>query len=288
MDYGPFIDIHRKTNSDLTVAVLPVSAEEAPRYGILKTDLQDRIVAFYEKPQEPDLLRRLQSRPGDKQPYLASMGIYVFNADALISLLNDTSGDDFGKHIIPTAIASGRVHAYLYEGYWEDIGTVAAFYEANLALTRPDPPFEFFDRDHPIYTRARFLPSSRIDGCCIEHSIVADGCRLYDADIQNSVIGVRSVIRPGAKLREVVMMGADYYETVAERAENRLNERPHIGIGHDAHIERAIIDKNARIGRGVLIRSHAGENDRDEDQYSIRDGIVVVPKNTTIPDGTVI
>ena len=287
MDYGPFIQAHRESKADLTIAALPVPAQDAPRYGILKTDAQDCIVDFYEKPQEAEVLERLQS-PGHEQPYLASMGIYVFNMDAMTGLLDDASGDDFGKHIIPAAIESGHVRMFPFEGYWEDIGTVSAFYEANLALTLPNPPFDFYDPERPIYTRSRFLPSSRIDGCHIERTIVADGCRLYDADIEECVIGLRSMVRPGAQLRQVVMMGADFNETVADKAENRLVGRPHVGIGHDTQIERAIIDKNARIGQGVTIRSHTGEEDRDEEQYSIRDGIVVVPKNATIPDGTTI
>jgi glucose-1-phosphate adenylyltransferase len=288
MDYSALIDLHRQRGADATIAVLPVPAEDAPRFGILKTDAQDRIVAFQEKPQEGEGLRELESRPGDGRPYLASMGIYVFDTETLTQLLNDTDGVDFGRHIIPGAIEAGHTYAFPYEGYWEDIGTIAAYYEANLALTRPDPPFDFYDPEQPIYTRSRFLPSSRIDGCRIERTIVADGCRLYDADVEDCVVGLRSVIRPGAQLRQVVMLGADLYETVDKRAENRLLGRPHIGIGQDAHIERAIIDKNARIGRGVTIRSHAGEKDRDEAQYSIRDGIVVIPKNATIPAGTAI
>ena len=288
MDYAPFIALHRAQQADVTLAVLPVTAEDAPRYGILKTDERDRVVAFQEKPQDAQDLDRLQSRPGHEHPYLASMGIYVFEIEALVSLLNDAGGDDFGRQILPAAIESMHVHAFPYEGYWEDIGTISAFYEANLALTRPDPPFDFYDPERPIFTRSRFLPSSRIDGCHIERTVVADGCRLYNAEVEECVIGLRSVVRPGTQLRQVVMMGADFYETVADKAENRLLARPHVGIGQNTRIERAILDKNARIGTGVIVRSHAGEADRDEEQYVIRDGIVVVPKNAVIADGTVI
>jgi glucose-1-phosphate adenylyltransferase len=288
MDYGPFINAHREHQADVTVAVLPVPEADASRYGILKTDGRDRIVAFEEKPQDPEVLERLVSRPGDERPYLASMGIYVFKSEALGRLLDRRTGVDFGKQILPLAIESGCVYAYPFEGYWEDIGTVGAFYEANLALTRFDPPFNFYDPEYPIYTHSRFLPASRIDACNIVHSVVAEGCRLYNADIEECVIGLRSWVRPGAQLRHVVMMGADQYETVDERAENLLRGRPHTGIGHDACIERAIIDKNARIGRGVNICSHERDEDRDEEQYSIRDGIVIIPKNAIIPDGTTI
>ena len=184
-----------------------------------------------------------------------------------------------------TAIEKLRVYAYPFEGYWEDIGTIASFYQANLALTQPDPPFDFYDPNSPIYTRSRFLPPSRIDGCQIERAVVADGCKLYDANIQECVIGLRSIVRPGARLRQVVMMGADEYEDDDDKAENRRLNRPHMGIGENAQIERAIIDKNAQIGREVVIRSHEGEPDRQEELYAIRDGIVVIPKNTIIPDG---
>jgi glucose-1-phosphate adenylyltransferase len=288
MDYTRFIELHREKQADATIAVLPVPAEDASRYGILKTDTRDRIVAFQEKPREAEALRTLQSRPGDERPYLASMGIYVFSIEALTDLLKRVDGVDFGQHIIPGAIEAGRVYAFPFEGYWEDIGTVSAFYEANLALTRPDPPFDFYDPERPIYTHSRFLPSSRIDGCRIERTIVADGCRLYEADIEDCVIGLRSMVRPHAQLRQVVMMGADLYETVDKKAENRLLGRPHIGIGQGSRIERAIIDKNARIGQGVTIRCHAGEPDLDTESYSIRDGIVVIPKNAVIARGTTI
>jgi glucose-1-phosphate adenylyltransferase len=212
------------------------------------------------------------------------MGIYVFRMDVLVRLLEESNGDDFGKHIIPAAIESVRVYAFPFDGYWVDIGTISAFYEANLALARPNPPFNFYDPHHPIYTRPRFLPPSRIDGCRMEQVVVAEGCWLYNSDIEECIIGLRSVVRPGAQLRQVVMMGADYYEDDAEKMENRRLGRPHVGIGQDAHIERAIIDKNARIGQGVIVRSHEEEPDREEEHYAIRDGIVVIPKNAIIPN----
>jgi len=288
MDYSQFVDFHREKRADLTIAVLPVSAADAPRYGILQINDDGRILAFREKPQGPEELEGLESRHEDERPYLASMGIYVFRIDVLVRLLNEISGDDFGKHIIPAALESVRVYAFPFDGYWEDIGTISAFYKANLALTRPDPPFDFYDPHRPIYTRSRFLPPSRIDGCRLERVVVAEGCRLYDADIEECIIGLRSVVRPGARLRRVVMMGADFYEDDDEKAENRRLGRPHVGIGQNAYIERAIIDKNARIGPGVIIRSHEGEPDHEEEHYAIRDGIVVIPKNAIIPEGTTI
>ncbi|HEC34187.1 MAG TPA: glucose-1-phosphate adenylyltransferase [Chloroflexi bacterium] len=288
MDYREFVALHRERRADVTIAVFPVSAEDTARYGILKTNGEGRIVTFREKPKGPEALEGLESRYEEERPYLASMGIYVFRTDILARLLEETPGDDFGGDIIPAAIESTRVYAFPFEGYWEDIGTIAAFYEANLALTRPSPPFDFYDPSHPIYTRPRFLPASRIDGCRLEQVVVADGCRLYDADLEECVIGLRSVVRPGARLFQVVMMGADYYEDESQRVENRRLGRPHVGIGAGSHIERAIIDKNARIGQEVVIRSHEGEPDREEGNYAIRDGIVVIPKNAVLSDGIAI
>ena len=288
MDYGEFIDFHREARADVSIATIPVSAEDASRYGILKIDEEGLIHEFKEKPSHAEDLEGLESRTGDPRPYLASMGIYVFRMDVLIKLLEETPGDDFGKQIIPAAIESTRVYGFQFDGYWEDIGTIASFYEANLALTRPDPPFDFYDPRRPIYARPRFLPASRIDGCTIERTVVADGCRLYEADIEDCSVGLRSIVRPGTRLRQVVMMGADFYEDEAQKAENRRLERPPVGIGNGSSIERAIIDKNARIGKGVVIRSHEGEPDVDEESYAVRDGIVVIPKNTVIPDGTII
>jgi len=288
MDYGGLIDFHRRRKAAITIAVLPVSIEDAPRFGILKTENGGRIVAFQEKPSDPEVLAGLESWHGVAKPYLASMGLYLFRTDVMTRLLEGNDGDDFGRHIIPAAIESQRVYAYPFEGYWEDIGTISTFYEANLALTHPEPAFDFYDPDQPIYTRCRFLPASRIDGCTLERAVVTEGCKLYDAQIEECVIGLRSIVLPGAHLRRVVMMGADFYETDAQKAENHRLGRPHVGIGENARIDRAIIDKNVRIGPGVVIRSHAGEEDRDEELYSIRDGIVVIPKNATIPEGMAI
>jgi glucose-1-phosphate adenylyltransferase len=287
MDYTNFVEHHRETRADVSIAVLPVSAEDACRYGILKTTEEGRIQEFFEKPDGPEELDGLESRDGDR-PYLGSMGIYLFRKDVLIRLLEATPGDDFGKHIIPAAIESERVYAYPFEGYWEDIGTIQAFYDANLALTVQNPPFDFYEPNRPIYTRPRFLPPSRVDGCRLEHTVVADGCRLYDSDLEDCVIGLRSVVRPGCRLQRVVMMGADFYEDEDQKAESRRMERPFVGIGEDTYIERAIIDKNARIGRGVIIRNHEGDEDREEENYVIRDGIVVIAKNGVIPDGATI
>ena len=287
MDYEPFVQQHRRSGADLTIAVLPVSQEEAKQFGILKTDASGRIVAFQEKPQTPNELAHLVSHPGDPHPCLASMGVYVFQTDVLVRLL-EAGGDDFGRHIIPTAIEAGNVYAFPFEGYWRDIGTMTAFYEANLAMTHPDPPFNFYDPELPVYTHSRFLPASRIDHCRLEHAVVSEGCWIYEAELEDCVIGLRSVVRKGACLKQVVLMGADAYQTPEEKAEDRRVGRPKVGIGRGSQIERAIIDKNARIGRRVVIRSHEGDADCDKEFYSIREGIVVIPKNATVSDDTVI
>lgn len=288
MDYSQLIQFHREKQADVSLAVLPVSVADARRLGILQTTDEGRIIAFQEKPQEAESMERLTSRRGNARPYLASMGVYVFKMEVLNRLLIEYDGADFGRHIIPAAIGAVRVYAFPFEGYWEDIGTISAFYEANLALTSSDPPVDLYDPNHPLYARSHNMPPSRMDGCRMERVVMADGCRLYGADLEECIIGLRSMVRPGVRLRRVVMMGADLYETKDQKAENRRLGRPHVGIGENTHIERAIIDQNARIGRGVTIRSHEGEEDQDGEHYAIRDGIVVIPKHTAIPDGTTI
>jgi glucose-1-phosphate adenylyltransferase len=217
------------------------------------------------------------------------MGIYIFRLDVLRTVLEESDAEDFGKQVIPAAIERLRVCAYPFDGYWEDIGTIRAFYKANLALALPDQPFDFHDPSCPIYTRPRFLPSSRADGCQLERAVLAEGCMIQQSDIRESVIGLRSIIGPDAQITRTVMMGADFYETADRKAENRRLGRPDVGVGRGSVIEGAIIDKNARIGEGVTIRPHdpGGEMVETED-YVIRDGVVVIPKNAVIPDGEVI
>lgn len=288
MDYAGFIEFHREERADVTLAVQPVAGSDASRFGILKTNDDGRVVSFHEKPHAGEL-SGLESIPGSDKPYLASMGIYAFRQDVLEPVLTESDAEDFGKQIIPAAIENLRVYAFPFEGYWADIGTIGAFYEANLALTLPDPPFDFYDPDCPIYTRPRFLPSSRTDGCSLKRTTLAEGCLIQDSDIRESVIGLRSIIGPNVRIMQTVMMGADFYETPERKAENRRLGRPDVGIGRGSIIERAIIDKNAHIGEQVVIQPHApGEEMVEAENYIIRDGIVVVPKNAVIPDGTVI
>ncbi|MCP4537953.1 MAG: glucose-1-phosphate adenylyltransferase [Chloroflexi bacterium] len=288
MDYTKFIELHREKRADVTIAVQPVALADASRFGILKAEADGRISAFHEKPK-PNELEGLECMVGSDRPCLASMGIYLFRADVLREVLETSEAEDFGKEIIPDAIENRRVYAYSFDGYWADIGTIRAFYEANLAVTVSNPSFDFYDPLHPIYTRPRFLPASRADGCDLEQVALAEGCLIERSEIRESVIGLRSIIRSDARIARTVMMGADFYETPARKADNRRRGRPDVGVGRGSVIEGAILDKNARVGEGVIIRPHPSDEEMIEtENYVIRDGIVVVPKNAMIPDGTVI
>jgi glucose-1-phosphate adenylyltransferase len=287
MDYRKFVQFHVDNEADVTIAVQPVGREDAPSLGILKLGADDEIDQFIEKPQTDDLLDAFVSRDDSDKPYMASMGIYVFETSVLIELLSH-KGDDFGRDIIPGVMGKRKVMGYVFDGYWEDIGTIKRFYEVNLEMAAPDAPFDFYDAERPIYTHARFLPASEIHGAHLHNVLLPDGCRVYDATVSNSVIGLRSIIGKEAQIHDTVLMGADYYETEKERAENRKLGRPDIGIGAGSDIHRAIIDKNARIGRNVRIRDLANRPDMEGDNWVVRDGIVLVPKNAIIRDGTVI
>lgn len=296
MDYRHFVTAHREHGADVSVAVQPVTREAATDLGILKVDEAGCIIEFAEKPKGKALEKMASPEHslggGDdmpEKPFLASMGIYVFNFDVLQALLEKHKKDDFGKHILPTALKSHRVYAYTFDGYWEDIGTVRAYYEANLSLALPNPPFDLYDPKHPIYSRPRYLPGTRTDDCHLERVMLADGCLLQDAVISDSVIGLRSIVGPGVRIARSVILGADFYEDDARRAANREKGIPDVGIGSGSTIEGAIIDKNARIGHSVVVRPHPEVMDMvEEENYVIRDGIVIVPKNAIIPDGTII
>jgi glucose-1-phosphate adenylyltransferase len=288
MDYRRMLETHRRNVADATVAVLPVSAEQTPGFGILKLNRQGRIVHFEEKPKAERLPELVSELPGQGPAYLASMGIYLFTRDALERALADQSLVDFGRHVIPKALAEMRVHAHLHRGYWEDVGTIATYYEANLALCDTIPPFDFYDASRPVYTHPRFLPATKVEACSVERSLVSEGCILVGAEIERSVVGIRSRVGRGARVRDSLVLGADYYETVDEIARAVARGVPPLGIGSDSVIERAIVDKNARIGRGVRIVNEAGVRERDGEGYYVREGIVIVPKDAVIPDGTLI
>jgi glucose-1-phosphate adenylyltransferase len=288
MDYAKMAETHRRHMADATVAVLPVTAEQTAGFGILKVNRQGRIVHFEEKPKA-DRLPDLESDiPGFGRGFLASMGIYLFSREALARSLDQTQLVDFGRHVIPWAIGEMRVQAHYFRGYWEDVGTIRSYFDANLQVCDPMPPFDFYDSLRPVYTHPRFLPSTKVEGCSLRSSLVSDGCILMGAEIERSVIGIRSRIGSGTTVRNSLVLGADYYESLEEIDRAHAQGRPPVGIGSDSHVEEAIVDKNARVGRGVRLVNEAGVQEKDGEGYFIRDGIVIVPKGGVIPDGTVI
>ncbi len=288
MDFRKMQDVHRRDVADATVAVIPVSREQAAGFGILKANRQGRIVHFEEKPG-PERLDELESEiPGHGRGFLASMGIYMFSRGALEKAVADPALVDFGRHVIPKAIGEMRVQAHFFGGYWEDVGTIRSYYEANLQLCDPMPPFDFYDVVRPVYTHPRFLPSTKVEGCSFRHALLSEGCIVMGAEVERSIIGIRSRVGRGAKIRNSLVLGADYHETLEEIDRAQARGVPPIGIGGESVIERAIVDKNARVGRGVRILNESGVKERDGDGYYIRDGIVIVPKGGIVPDGTVI
>jgi glucose-1-phosphate adenylyltransferase len=299
MDYRQFLQRHHESNADVTVSVIPCESRAASEFGLLKTDEHGRIVEFKEKPKGDELLSMqvdtttlgLEANEAKRRPYLASMGIYVFKYDRLEQLLSDDpSWMDFGKNVIPAAIKSGPVQAFMFDGYWEDIGTIGAFYRANLDLTSKIPKFNLFDAEAPVFTRARYLPPSKIEETEINDSIVSDGCIINGAKITTSVIGLRSRISKGVQMEASFMMGADFYQTIEDMRRDHGKGLPRVGIGEGAVIKRAIIDKNARIGNNARLLNEAGTTAADgpNGSYYIRDGIIIVPKNAVVPEGTVI
>lgn len=288
MDYRQFVNFHVKNKADVTIAVQPVNREEASTLGILKLDEAHRITQFTEKPQSEDALAGLESGDNPEKPFMASMGIYVFDTGTLFELLDENPGTDFGKHIIPASIESHKVMGFVFEGYWEDIGTVRRFYEVNLDMAAPLPKFNLYDPAHPIYTRPRFLASSKVQGGSLHNVLLADGCRLQESTIRHSVIGLRSIIAQGVTIERSIVMGSDHYELPNQQAVHDSTDQPGIGIGRDSVIQGAIIDKNARIGQRVIIRNIPDREDEEHDNWIAREGIVIVPKNAIITDGTVI
>jgi glucose-1-phosphate adenylyltransferase len=290
MDFRDVLARHIESGSDITIATTPVSRQDAAGFGIMRTDASRRISEFVEKPKDPAVLDALRigpqlleklGKPADSDLYQASMGIYVFNRNALIQAL-DNNHVDFGKNVIPEQIHRAKVTAYIFQGYWEDIGTIRSFFDANLALARTLPPFNFFDAAAPIFTHARFLPASKINSAHVREAVVSDGCVISEATIECAVIGIRSVIETGSVLRNCVMMGADHFDSELARPAGV----PALGVGRNCRIETAIIDKNARIGDDVVINPEGKPQTFDGPNYFIRDGIVVIPKNAVIPSGT--
>jgi glucose-1-phosphate adenylyltransferase len=300
MNYADFIQRHRDKKADITLSVVPVDESRASDFGLMKIDKDGRVISFSEKPKG-DALKAMRvdttvlGLPAEKAkeyPYIASMGIYVFEKQVLSALLNAApEHTDFGKEILPASARNYNVQAYLFKDYWEDIGTIEAFYNANLALTyQPDPPFSFYDEKAPIYTRSRYLPPTKLLDSKVIESMVGEGCILKECTVKRSVIGIRSRIETGCVIDNALLMGSDYYESPAERLKNLESGRVSLGIGANSTIQKAIVDKNARIGRNVRMVNKDGvqESSREEMGFVIQSGIIVVIKNATIPDGTVI
>ena len=296
MDFRPLIAQHIETKAGITVATIPVGRAEAKACGIMQTDDKHRITHFVEKPKEDAVLDSLRLTPELKakheveatgESFLASMGIYVFNRELIRELL-DNPLPDFGKHIIPNAIKNHPVFSYVYQGYWEDVGTIRSFFEANLDLVTELPRFNFFDMSAPIFSRPRFLPGSKINGALIDHALVTDGCIINGAKITHSIIGLRTVVGAGTELNRAIVLGSDYYESAESVTRFEQEGKPRVGIGANCRIENAIIDKNARIGNNVTISPAGKPENVDHELYFIRDGIVIIPKNGVIPHGTVI
>ncbi|CAM6098854.1 unnamed protein product [Calypogeia fissa] len=300
MDYMDFIQKHRDSGADITISCVPMDDSRASDYGLMKIDGTGRVVHFSEKPKGADLkamqvdtsILGLSAGEAKLAPYIASMGIYVFKKEILLKLLRwrFPTSNDFGSEIIPACIPESNVQAYLFKDYWEDIGTIKSFFEANLALTAQPPKFKFYDADKPIFTSPRYLPPSKIEKCRVVDSIVSHGCFIRESKVTHSVIGLRSQLDTGCDLQDTFMLGADFYETDAERTALLAQGKIPVGVGKNSIIRNAIIDKNARIGSGVVITNtdNVQEAERPKEGYYIRTGITVITKNSTIPNGTVI
>ncbi|MBQ0051588.1 MAG: glucose-1-phosphate adenylyltransferase [Treponema sp.] len=294
MDLKEFMNSHIASGADITIATTAVNRRDASGFGIMQIDKKNKITAFQEKPApDKDISdwKIPESSRGDLPPekeYLASMGIYIFNADAMEEAL-DNEFTDFGKEIIPQSIKTKKVNSYIFDGYWEDIGTIRSFYEATLDLTNYDPSFDFYNAEEPVYTHMRYLPPSKINGASIENSLTSEGCIITKASLKRCVVGVRSIIEEGTDLDGVIVMGSDFYETTDEKAENAKAGKPHIGIGKNCKISKAIIDKDAAIGDNVRINVDGKTyEDGDHGLFYSAEGIIVIRKGAVIPAGTVI
>lgn len=299
MDFQHLLNTHRKNKADATIAVMPVPAEQTPQLGLLRADEAGRVTGFVEKPQTADKLEPVRMSEtwmkergveSHGRPFLASMGIYLFQRDALFQLLNEPPlATDFGKEIFPRSIHNRRVFAHLFDGYWEDVGTVKSYHEANLALTADDPPFVFNTPEGVIYTRARYLPASRASNAILEHALISDGCVIgAGTRITHSVVGVRTQIGKNVAIKNSVIIGADGYESAAEKAENQRRGLPNVGIGDGAVIDNAILDKDARIGAKVHLCNKEKIKNGEGPNFVIREGIVVIPRGAIVLDGAVI
>ena len=297
MDYQKFINFHLEKGADISISVYPISPEQAPEFGVMKVDKSGQIISFFEKPKEASQMEEMKvpeeafqqfQQAAAGRTHLASMGIYIFNWEMLKELLENTDFEDFGREVIPFAIKEKKVYGYFFDGYWHDIGTIRSFFEVHLDLTQPLPKFNFYDEEKPIFSRARFLPGSKILTSDVDNSILCEGSIINRSKINHSIIGIRSRIGENCLIERTVMMGADYFESREEIEKKLKAGLPRIGIGNNCEIRNAIIDKNARIGERVKLVNARKISDEDGENHVIRDGIIVIPKNAIIPDDTVI
>jgi len=286
MNFLEMLDTHVRNEADVTLSVIPVSPEEASRFGLMRLGQNNRVIDFVEKPENPDSLEDFVTVSDGRRLFLASMGIYAFKISVLREMLEEGAETDFGKEIIPKAIHQHNVVAHTFKGYWEDIGTIDSFHRANLALADLDPRFRLYSQGKPVFTRARFLPGTIVDGCQIIRSMVADGCLILGSRIENSVIGIRSKVGIGTVIQDSYMMGADFYDLREPNGPPIEVGVPRIGIGDDCLVRGAIIDKNARIGDGCRIVNKNGLKEHDGEGYAIKDGIVLIEKNAVLQPGT--
>jgi glucose-1-phosphate adenylyltransferase len=297
MDYRRFVASHVESGAEISIAVTPVGADRAHEFGVMKADGRGRITEFFEKPKAPADVDRMRvdeavfgrfKTPARGRTHLASMGVYLFNQDVLRDLLAPTDPQDFGREVIPRAIGERKVFAHFFDGYWEDIGTIRSFFEAHMDLTRPLPKFDFYDEGRPIFTFPRFLPGSKILGASVENTILCEGSIVNRSTIRDSIVGIRSRVGESCRIERAVIMGSDFYESREDLARNRERGVPDVGIGNDVEIRDAIVDKNARVGPGARLINRNGTKDEAAENYSIVDGIIVVPKGAVIPAGAVI
>jgi glucose-1-phosphate adenylyltransferase len=297
MDYRKFIQFHLDKKADVSIAVYPVLSTQAPEFGVMKVDNQSRIVSFLEKPKDPDQIEKMKvpeqvfgqfQMDAAGRTHLASMGVYVFNWEVLKNLLENSDHEDFGREVIPSSIDQHNVDGYFFNDYWEDIGTIRNFFDIHMDLTQPLPRFNFYDEARPIFSHARFLPGSKILSSNVQNSILCEGSIINSSKISHAIIGIRSRIGSDSLIERSVLMGADFFESKEEIDLNLEKNIPKLGIGDNCEIRNAIIDKNARIGNGVKLVNSKGIKNETQEKYVIRDGIIVVPKNAVISDGTVI
>jgi len=297
MDYNAFFENHLKMKADISIAVKPIFSHEASEFGILKADKKGRITDFYEKPQSEEVLEEYKIDPvlfdhfkiePQGRTHVASMGIYIFKKDVLFKLLKNSDQQDFGKEILPSSLSNKKVAAYFFDGYWEDIGTMRAFFNAHMEMTHPVPKFNFYDENYSFYTRPRYLPASKINNCQINQSLVSEGCILLGSIIEHSVVGIRAFIDEGTLIQRSIIMGNTYYETIANRNRNREMGKPNLGIGNNCIIRNAIVDLGCSIGNNVQLINKDSQTEVEGENYSIKDGIIIIPKGAEIKDNTII